>query len=87
MVGVPIITKQKVNDMQSLMNTGLGHAALTAPRRSLMARISNAMALHRSRARLASLDAHLLDDIGLDRRTAEAEANRPLWDAPASWTK
>ena len=63
-----------------------GHGRASA-RRPLLARIATAFALHRSRARLATLDAHLLDDIGLDRRTAEAEANRPLWDAPASWTK
>jgi uncharacterized protein YjiS (DUF1127 family) len=87
MIDARSITKWKGNDMQSLVNSGLGRATLSTPRRGLLARISNAMALHRSRARLASLDAHLLDDIGLDRSTADAEANRPLWDAPASWTK
>lgn len=34
---------------------------------------------HRSRRRLQSLDRHLLDDIGIDRRTAEREARKPFW--------
>ncbi len=53
----------------------------------LLSRITHAFDVHRSRARLAQLDAHLLADIGLDRGAAEAEANRPIWDAPTHWTK
>ncbi|MCR9158276.1 MAG: DUF1127 domain-containing protein [Rhodobacteraceae bacterium] len=73
--------------MSSLINTALGRVSLATSRRPLWVRLANAMALHRSRARLGALDARLLDDIGLDRSTAEAEANRPVWDAPASWMK
>ena len=53
----------------------------------LLARIDQAFALHRSRARLAQLDARLLADVGLDRSTAEAEAKRPVWDAPSHWSQ
>lgn len=42
-------------------------------------------ALHRQRSALRRLDARALEDIGLTRAQAEAEANRPLWDAPAHW--
>nr|WP_163501473.1 DUF1127 domain-containing protein [Halomonas socia] len=34
---------------------------------------------HRSRRRLQELDRHLLDDIGIDRRTALHEARKPFW--------
>ncbi len=74
--------------MSSLINTVICRASVAAaPRRSFLARLNAAMALRRSRARLASLDTHLLEDIGLDRAAAEAEANRPVWDAPSSWIK
>ena len=87
MVDAQSITKWKGMDMQSLMTTRADRSAVVARNRSVWARINTALALYRSRARLGALDARLLDDIGLDRRTAELEANRPIWDAPASWTK
>ena len=34
---------------------------------------------HRSRARIAGLDAHLLKDIGVTFAEAEHEANKPFW--------
>ena len=40
-----------------------------------------------SRRQLARLEAHQLEDIGLSRRTAEAESARPVWDVPAHWLK
>ena len=51
----------------------------------LAARFSDLMSLRRQRARLARLDAAALKDIGLTRDAAEVEANRPLWDVPATW--
>jgi uncharacterized protein YjiS (DUF1127 family) len=41
--------------------------------------------LARSRRALARLDDRLLRDIGLTRADAEAEAERPRWDAPPHW--
>lgn len=41
--------------------------------------------LYRQRRALAALDDHQLRDLGLTRAQAEAEAARPLWDAPAHW--
>ncbi|MEM8742477.1 MAG: DUF1127 domain-containing protein [Pseudomonadota bacterium] len=38
------------------------------------------MARARSRADLATLDDHLLDDIGVTRADARREARRPFWD-------
>lgn len=73
--------------MQTLLNSRVGGGIQARSGAGLLRRITHALALRRSRARLATLDAHLLDDIGLDRKTAEAEANRPIWDAPASWLK
>ena len=36
---------------------------------------------YRSRQRIASLDSHLLKDIGVSFAQAEAEANKPFWRA------
>jgi uncharacterized protein YjiS (DUF1127 family) len=44
-------------------------------------------ALWRSRRRLVDLDDHLLEDIGLDRDTARAEAKRSPWSAPDAWLR
>ena len=41
--------------------------------------------LYRQRRALAALDETRLADLGLSRHEAEAEANRPVWDAPAYW--
>lgn len=47
--------------------------------RSLIEAIRSRMALHRSRAALARLDSHLLQDIGLSANEAANEAHRPVW--------
>lgn len=39
----------------------------------------------RQRQHLLQLDARALDDIGLNRADALAEAARPIWDVPAGW--
>lgn len=41
--------------------------------------------LRRQRMTLGQLDDRMLKDIGLERAAAEAEAKRPLWDAPDHW--
>lgn len=53
--------------------------------RSLLDAISERVALHRQRQRLAGLPDYLLDDVGLTRREALQEADRPAWDAPEHW--
>ena len=47
-----------------------------SPRASLL----DALALYRQRRALARLDDHALDDIGVTREEADAEARRPFWD-------
>ncbi len=47
--------------------------------RSLGAALAAAWRRHRSRARLAQLDPHLLRDIGITYAEAEQEANKPFW--------
>lgn len=39
----------------------------------------------RQRQELLRLNASQLDDIGLNRDEALAEAARPIWDVPATW--
>ncbi len=53
-------------------------------RPGLLERLRLLLALHAQRRALARADAHLLDDIGIDRDAALAEANRPVWDVPRS---
>jgi uncharacterized protein YjiS (DUF1127 family) len=57
------------------------------PRPSLWSRLIALVSLHASRRRLAALDDHALRDIGLTRAQAEAEAARPVWDAPERWRR
>jgi len=53
----------------------------------VLERVNRAMALYRSRARLGTLEPHLLDDIGIDKVTADTEAARTVWDAPETWIR
>jgi uncharacterized protein YjiS (DUF1127 family) len=59
-------------------------APLRAPFR-LIGTLLSAMALQRHRRRLHALNDDLLDDIGLTRKDAISEANRPIWDVPSHW--
>ena len=43
--------------------------------------------LYRQRRDLASLDDHLLEDIGVSRSEAQREAARSMWDAPHFWSQ
>ena len=44
-------------------------------------------AIWAERRRLARLDAHRLDDLGLTRDEAQKESRRSTWDAPERWTR
>ncbi len=55
--------------------------------RSVIGHLRRALRLRAERRALLTLDAHLLDDVGLTRSQALSEASRPLWDAPATWRK
>jgi uncharacterized protein YjiS (DUF1127 family) len=48
-------------------------------------RLLSLAAVLRNRRRLAELPGHLLEDLGLTREEAAAEARRPLWDVPPHW--
>ncbi|WP_424831179.1 DUF1127 domain-containing protein [Ruegeria sp.] len=45
------------------------------------------LSLSKQRRDLARLDDRALEDIGVTRAEARAEAARPLWDAPNHWLK
>ena len=59
---------------------GFGHG--NHRRFNLRAWLVQAIATHRQRIKLEELDAHLLEDIGLDRAAALREAHRPFWELP-----
>ena len=54
-------------------------------RTGIWALLGRVRALRRQRRALASLEPHLLEDIGLTAADAGREARRPLWDAPENW--
>ena len=61
------------------------HYATPRASRPVWATIASMLNISRQRAALRRLDQAGLADVGLDRHTAIAEANRPIWDVPANW--
>lgn len=62
------------------------HASRPAARRTgLLARLARAYGIWRQRQALRRLDDLRLRDLGISRAEAEAEARRPIWDAPETW--
>ena len=59
----------------------------TARRPDILSRLRRMLAVMRQRRQLRDLDPHLLDDLGLSRQQAAAEADRPVWDVPRHWRK
>ncbi len=57
----------------------------TATRPGTLRRIAALMALWHQRRVLAELDAARLEDIGITRHQARAEAARSIWDVPPGW--
>jgi uncharacterized protein YjiS (DUF1127 family) len=56
-----------------------------SPRRSLITRLRHLYGIRRQRRALARLSKAQLQDIGVTRAQADAEAARPFWDAPPHW--
>jgi uncharacterized protein YjiS (DUF1127 family) len=54
---------------------------------ALLARLRLALAARAQRRALARADDRLLDDIGVSRDQALAEARRPVWDVPPTWLR
>ena len=49
--------------------------------------IKLALKARNQRRELRRLDNAALDDLGLTRKQAKQEANRPIWDVPANWLR
>ena len=58
----------------------LSHRRYAPFRVSRHASLLDALAVYRQRRALARLDDHALQDIGITREEAIAEARRPIWD-------
>ena len=54
-------------------------------RPGLWLRLIQYVAVARQRRTLIALNDHLLDDSGITRDQAAAEARRKIWDVPATW--
>jgi uncharacterized protein YjiS (DUF1127 family) len=79
MINVYSITKGSI--MVTLVKSGIS----AARHRSFRQWLRKSVALSRQRQNLLELDAHLLQDIGITRKQAISEAQRPVWDVPANW--
>lgn len=74
--------------MTTLVNRLLGESIVLQFRhQSLLARLSTIFAVARQRRALLALDPHQLRDIGITPAQATAEAQKPVWNVPAHWTK
>lgn len=67
-------------------NTAFTHATLPA-RLAIVTLIGMALAARKQRNILKTLEEDALYDIGLSRAEAQAEADKPIWDVPASWRR
>lgn len=63
----------------------LGSARAQGRRGSFFTAFRDALALGQQRHDLAKLTDAQLDDLGLTRAQAQAEAKRPVWDVPCGW--
>ncbi|MCX7300511.1 MAG: DUF1127 domain-containing protein [Rhodobacterales bacterium] len=52
-----------------------------------MARLIQAIGVRQQRRKLAEMDDAQLRDIGVTRAEALEEAERPIWDVPATWLR
>ncbi len=65
----------------------LTHSTTCQSHRAERLSFRSAINILRSRRQLNTLSDAQLRDIGITRTQAEAEAARPVWDAPASWKR
>lgn len=77
------ITDKKDRPMTDFTSSLSRFAHSSRPQRSGLMRYLD---LYRQRRALAALDADGLNDIGVSREAAQAEARRPIWDAPRHWS-
>ena len=52
---------------------------------SILRQISKMIAVRRQRHELGAAPDYLLEDIGVTKAQAQAEAKRPVWDVPENW--
>lgn len=52
---------------------------------SFTATLARYLDVWRQRQALKAMDQSRLDDLGLSRSQADAEAHRAIWDAPETW--
>ncbi len=70
----------------SVRSSALLRPTLPAHRQiGLFTRLARRLALFSERKRLSEMPEYLLEDIGVSRSEADAEAKREIWDAPGYW--
>jgi uncharacterized protein YjiS (DUF1127 family) len=71
----------------SLRKSTYASRRVSGSRPGLFSRIQVALSVRRERQALLTMDAAMLRDIGMTREEALTEAERPIWDAPATWRR
>ena len=73
--------------MTARTNTLLRPTMPARRRIGFLTKVVKTLELFRERRRLAELPDHILNDIGVTRDQATAEARREIWDAPSHWQR
>jgi uncharacterized protein YjiS (DUF1127 family) len=68
-------------------NCPAAHCTPISTRLSVFDKLLRVHTVWRQRQTLKSMDATTLSDIGVTRAEANAEAIRPIWDAPNNWKR
>jgi uncharacterized protein YjiS (DUF1127 family) len=63
------------------------HRSRTALPKTVRLTLFDLISLYRQRRALARLDDRALEDIGITRAEADAEARSGFWDVPNHWVK
>jgi uncharacterized protein YjiS (DUF1127 family) len=75
----------KGNAMSLSLNTAAIRSSCQPKPASLFARIGHFFTIARQRRALATLEPHLLKDIGVTPAQVDQEAAKPGWDVPNHW--
>ena len=73
--------------MANIIHTTNHICAPVQPKAGFLHKLLNILAIHRQRRALKDLPEATLNDLGLTRDQALAEAARPAWDVPTHWVR
>lgn len=69
------------------MEIRASNPAMLRNRPSLVAAVLSLLQVWHERRKLAQLDHHALNDLGLTEADVARELRKSIWDAPTTWTR